>query len=1115
MKKVLSIMLAVIIMTGVFALPLSVKAETVPSGTFGTDYFKYGDVNVDNTIDALDALLALQHTVSKFTLAAQKAGVADVGQDGSISSTDALTILQKCVGKSSFNETYYVDKLGGGTNGASPDSVPDKYQKKITFKVSNGTWSTGGTSNIITYKTLKKSGVFSTSGTASLSAPTGMARAYGYTGGAWNTTVPTSVSGTSAVTYTYSFSRMSVNYTIQHFRAATNAGYSSSPTASETQTGYVGDTVSGTAKTYTGYSLDSSKSITSMKLEEGTNTLKFYYGVSSSNYITNYNKSNVVNGAYTKDTTADTSYVVNTDSIKPYTLYKITENAAYNSSGSIDYDYYRLIHTLQGLVNRDFGMDSKHTSVMYTIDYTDANSDRGDVDATWLDYIDDSDSILRKSSAAEVGDGLTQVSITSWSTFYNTFKDVIKSCGIVLWDGNVPATANVATTICGLDGYLPVLASSPLHTELVNAGVPVKLNLVGMFKNGQQGTNITGTSVASTGSAKNDAYIWAVNKYFNRCSSQYLGYVLDGAATLRGYSAYADHITAKQCGWNGVIGVVKGAQLANHDYFIARRMFLFDLLPYGGEAASDDPAQVNGQASIGADLATLKFILQRRYERANGAFGQLIGFPPWWGKYAKEISLGNQPATYLEWVFTELITCYNVAKEADAAQPSEMSNGSVYYKCVPKKSSYTNTTAPMENFGYDQNTFYYTIYVGDYDSSAWLKYNVPTFFSDSRRGTLALMWSINPNLSYRVPMVFDYMYEKKTAKDYFVGGDGGAGYIIPEALFHDSPLAYMGEKRPSGNAAAGTIFANYSKPFYNRYGMNMTGFIINGAQHAITRNVASSISSYSPLLNFTNCHYTPNVRYNNTYFVHCQNQVFPGQYDVMYSHASSYMGSGINFSAYRTVGLTPTEISDLVLGFNSYAESKGMNVRYLDPITYYYVLRDSNTSTYLNATTGNIINFDSLDGYSGAYGTELHLETSNKMNGYGCLNAQFTQVTANVNNTYVGGMVHFQFPGAVNIAQYDEFALQYFINAPITGSASLQVNFVTNGVDDGFNFNIPIDGAASGWHTITMKKNSPTVTVNGADWTKINAVRITYFNNSLKATPNFMLFDNLHGIDYN
>ena len=843
-------------------------------------------------------------------------------------------------------------------------------------------------------------------------------------------------------------------------------------------------TVSGTtAVTYT-YSFTSSTSSTTM------------------NFISDYSKTNVVNGAYSIDESADNSFVVNTDSIEPFTLYRISANALKKnvSDSMCDDDYSRLLHSLQGLINREYGMDSEHTSVIYS--YL-----QGSIDGTWLDYISATDSILRKSTTNN-GTGLVHVEINSWSTLYATFKDVIKSCGIVLWDGNVPATANVAATICGVDGYLPVLAESPLHKQLIADGIPVKLNLVGMFKNGQKGTKITGTSVSSTGSAKNDAYLWALEKYGSRCSDTYVAYMLDGAATLKGYSAYPDHETAQ------LMTSERWKQLYNHDYLIARRAFFFDLSPYAGEAATDDPAQVNGQAAKGTDVETLKKILANRYSRANGAFGQLIGFPPWWGKYCKDVGLGSQLATYLEWLFTETITCYNMAKEADAATLTSMTNGSVYYKYVPKKTKYTNNTTPLENVTFNKNTFYYTIYVGDYDSSAWVKNLIPEYFSDSKRGTIPLMWSINPNLSYRIPMTFDYMYEKKTSKDYFAGGDGGAGYVIPEALFHDKYLAYMGEKRPANNADAGTIWANYSKPFYDRFGLEMTGFIINGAQHNMTENIAKSISAYSPKLNFTNCHNTPIVKYNSTYFVHCYNGVTVGQSELMYNHAISYMNSGLNFSAYRTIIESPTNIYKIVNEFNSYAKGKGLTAKYVDPYTYYNIIKTSGQGMNINAVNDVLVDFDSVSGFLSAFETNIAIETNNKTQGAGALRADFTNVAGNVTTNQVGGMVFYEFSSPVDLSSYRDISFDYWVSDAVTGSAGLQVNFVTNGKDDGYNFIIPLNGAQPGWHTNILNMSNPTVTANSPDWSSIRAIRFTYFNYDGKTTPNFIMLDNMQTVKY-
>ncbi len=1103
MKSTISVFLSLVIMLGVVYTPIIVEADTTPSGTYGTDYISYGDVDINNAINATDALLVLQKSVGKITLDAKKTNLADVSLDTAVTVTDALTVLQYSVDKiAGFTDQYYIDKVGGGTNGASADNIPDKYQKKVTFKVSNGKWSGGATADIIQYKTLKNSDGYSLSATASLSAPTGMTRNYGYTGGAWNTTVPTSVTGNAAVTYTYSFSRMSVNYTIQHYRINTYSAYPSSPTATETKTGYVGDTATATAKSYTGYALDSTKSTSSKKLEETDNVLKLYYGVGSSNFITSFSKTNVVNDAYVNDTTADNSFSVNINSLKPYTFYHVSHAALKKSSSdtNADYDYSRLFFSLQGLINRDYGKDAKHSTVVY------ANVQG--TDTTWRDYINTSDSILRKSTATGNGDGLTQVNITTWDDVYATFKDVIKACGIVLWDGNVPATANVAATICGVDGYLPVLAESPLHKKLVADGVPVKMSLAGMFKNGQGGTPIAGTSAGSTGSAKNDAYIWAMNKYFGRCSSNYLAYMVDGAPTIKGYDAYPDHTSATYLEYE------RYHQLYNHDYLIARRAFFFDLSPYAGEAATDDPAQVNGQASIGADVATLKFILQRRYERANGAFGQLIGFPPWWCKYSKEFGAGSQPATYLEWLFTVTMTCHNLAKEADAAGTTAMTNGSVYYKYVPKKSSYTNNHTALESANFNKNIFYYTIYVGDYDSSAWLKSIIPGYFNDSKRGTLPLMWGINPNLSYRIPMTFDYMFEKLSSKDYIVGGSGGAGYIIPEALFHDKTLAYMGEKRPSSNAAAGTVWANYSKTFYDRFGIEMTGFIINGAQHYMTENIAKSVTAYSPKLNFTNCHFTPLIKHNSTYFVHCHNGIDVGQSDVMYNHARSTMSSGINFSAYRTVCVSPTNINKIVTEFNSYASSKGLTAKYVDPYTYYNLLKASNQGTAANATKDIILDFDTLSGFSTDFDTVIDIEATNKTQGIGTLRADFKNVAGNTSTTQIGGMVRYSFATPVNLSAYKDITIDYWTSYPVEGAAALQINFVTNGVDDGYDFIVPLDGIQPGWHTAIFNMSNPHIVANSPDWSNIKALRFTYFNYSGATSPDFIMFDNLQAVKY-
>lgn len=609
-----------------------------------------------------------------------------------------------------------------------------------------------------------------------------------------------------------------------------------------------------------------------------------------------------------KDTSPDMSFKVSTSGLTPKTLYRVTHRVFEGMENLYEKDAARLICSLQGLINRDY--ETNGNILVYVIN--------DHLDDFWLDYI--------------MGEGksfhhLALKDLNSFEEFLEIFREIICSCGMILWDENVPATANVAATVCGLEGYLPVKYDEnddSLYNQLKKSGVPEKQSLVGLF--GKDGSVDMGS-----GSAKCDAYLWAMDKYFDRCSSRYIAYVLDGASCSRTSPCYNPQSPSN----------VFSNCIYNHDYYIARRCFFFDLTCYDKEAPIDDPNQ-----RLGTDRETFIKILRRRYDRANGEIGQLLGFPPWWMKYTKDSGTGGVIATVLEWDCVCLGSAFNLAKEADAAHPCSMPNASAYcnYKSHVKEYRWPR---PKERLKFDKNTKYFTIYGGDYDSAAWLRNHVCNFFShENARGSLPINWAFNPNLSERAPMVFDYVYENMTDNDFFVAGDSGAGYVIPYGLtaecdYRENPPAIF-------------EWAEYSKPYYERFDYDITGFIINGNE-TVTNEIMAAFNRISPKGSFHNSLKRPLTVYNGTPYLHLQNEVsgkpdrIEASLPVMYEYMSDYMGK-FNFSGYRTVCDSPDETKQLVERFIAYAKEHDprFEYKYVDIHTFFDLVLQSGQGDIIN-----------------------------------------------------------------------------------------------------------------------------------------------------------------------
>lgn len=576
------------------------------------------------------------------------------------------------------------------------------------------------------------------------------------------------------------------------------------------------------------------------------------------------------------------------DSNLPHTIVNFSSSLG-GSIGGSEQDGVRLATCLQGLMNREF--PETDMLVHQTLDGNDT---------FWLNYMMEDGNYFGDYEIVE---------IKTADEFWSFFLPYIKEYGIIAWDPAVPSTSNVASTICGVDGYLPVMYSEnegSLYQKLLSFGVEEKMSLVGKFTG--SGT-IPDTNIQSSGSAKCDAYLWALELYMDKCSTEIMGYVLDGAGCVPGTTTY-EGAESTNAFYN---------QIYNHDYFVMNKAFCFDLTSNATEAPFDDPDQPKG-----TDYNTLCKILQAAYDRADGDFTQVVGFPPWWMKYTDFLGRGNMGGVDLEWQFAQLASTYNCAMEADCAHPCCMTNASLY--CYyPLEEKYENNE-PSEYLEYDKKTRYFTIYIGDYDASAWMKSVVPGFWSDPARGTIPLTWGFNPNLSNRIPMVFDYIYKNKSELDYFVTGDSGAGYINPSALINDN----VNRTLPT----ASETWVKYNEPYLSRFDMDICGFVLNGAMKYVNE-VFEMYSRITPVGSFSNNQMRLTI-YNGTPMLSMSDY-------TTVENAYSQLKNKINFAVFRTVRISPTSVKEMAEEIENYANSKNdtFTYKYVGPYELFDLIRQS------------------------------------------------------------------------------------------------------------------------------------------------------------------------------
>lgn len=265
------------------------------------------------------------------------------------------------------------------------------------------------------------------------------------------------------------------------------------------------------------------------------------------------------------------------------------------------------------------------------------------------------------------------------------------SHGAILFEPMVPATSNVAQTAAGVWDLLPVAYRpedpASLYTRYVQSGrLPVNFTLVGLFPYKDWKT--------STGSAKGDAYMWAIDTFLGR-SLQTTGRRshknakherhLVNPTKLRNFVDYYWTQVPTGSGAQGVAGSYDLHTVSNHDYFVAQKAFSFDLNVWADETPNDDPEQ-----AMGTDRLVLEVILRSCYDLTGGEKMITVGgFTPSVFKYVGWKHQGVET----EWETVKLLSGYNAMLDADACCVGAMANA-VFYQHYPLPERLVQQPAP-------------------------------------------------------------------------------------------------------------------------------------------------------------------------------------------------------------------------------------------------------------------------------------------------------------------------------------------------------------------------------------------------------------------------------------
>jgi len=396
--------------------------------------------------------------------------------------------------------------------------------------------------------------------------------------------------------------------------------------------------------------------------------------------------------------------------------------------------------------------------------------------------------------------------------------------------------------------------------------------------------------------------------------------------------------------------------LTNKDYYVKNKAFFWDL-NVTEAIPNDDKTQ-----KAGTDLATLRTVLSTHNQLANGKLIECGGFVPWFIKYTEQAGYGTegQPgAVDTEWKLAILGGEYYFTVDADAYPLTSMSNASVYShfqlpdKLIqPNNEKATWTDEKFLSFckskGYINasgevvKNNYIMLYVGDFDSGAWMTTAWGNMFTDQNLGFVPMTIPVNFGSINRVPFIYDFIYSKaaNSKNVYFAGDHNGYGYLDLNTL----------AKKGTETKGSFEEYFNLTQSYNEKFGLSVQSFIINNSKKALTNDVIEALCRTYP-------HGVVMGGSRNLNYKLADGTVVPWSKSlsfangVLWDQAIEAMkinfgtANNVNFTQLRTIACNPTFIRRV---FDN-AEKQGVKMEVLDQYTYFWLLK------YHNNATGNVV----------------------------------------------------------------------------------------------------------------------------------------------------------------